>query len=185
MWWQCGDPVCGFGDIDRSKRLGSLIDSSSFCIVALEAHIRKLSATAQARRDIAGADTSTNQVGTQIQSELIDKCLGRAIDIAARVSSGTGNRTNIDDHTILTLHEMRQQSARHADQAFVVGLNHDFPIIEIRLLCRCDSQSEASVIDQNIDVTPFGAQRFQQAPRSQGPAPTGAMAEAFARLKAR
>lgn len=35
------------------------------------------------------------------------------------------------------------------------------------------------------DQRPGGGQRFQQAPRSQGPAPSGAMAEAFARLKAR
>jgi uncharacterized protein len=35
------------------------------------------------------------------------------------------------------------------------------------------------------DQRPAGSQRFQQAPRSQGPAPTGAMAEAFARLTAR
>jgi maleate cis-trans isomerase len=89
-------PEDRIGDVLWLDRLGPGVGCVVTILVTGETHQREL-AFAQARLDIADAHASPLQVAAQVQGELFDERLARAIDVATRVRVVAGDGAEIDD----------------------------------------------------------------------------------------
>ena len=98
------------------------------------------------------------QIGAQVQAELTHKRFGRAIDIAARVRPATRSGANVDHMAAVALDHTWQHSAGHIDQAFVVGVDHRFPVFNAGFVRRLQPQRQPGIVDQHVDVAPFRRQ---------------------------
>ena len=53
-------------------------------------------------------------------------------------------------------------SLRHIEQSFYVGVDHSVPIAEIGFLKKVAAQGQAGIVDEHLDLTPFGGQLLDQ-----------------------
>ncbi len=162
MWRQGGDPVGRLGDVLRGQRRGAFVDLGGGRVVALEAHVRELGAAAQARRQVGGAHARADQVGAQVERELLDEGLGCAVHIAARVGIVAGHRAQVDHQAAAALDHVRQHRAGHGHQALAVGGDHGFPVFQRHFVRRQGVQRQAGVVDQDVDRTPVRRQRSER-----------------------
>src|SRR5580658_1909703 len=91
-----GRPFDRGGDVVGGQRLGSGVDGAGLRTVAAEAHLRELGAAGQPGFDAGHPDSGAVQVGAQVEAELVHERLGRAVDVAARVGVGAGDRSEVD-----------------------------------------------------------------------------------------
>ena len=153
----------GVGHILGRQRLRTLVHGGGPVGVAGEADGRKLSACHQARLDICHTHPGSGQVGAQIEAELADKGLGRAIDVAAGIGPVAGDRTDVDHVPTVTRHHSGQHGVRDGHEPFHVGVDHGVPVIEARALRRVHAQGQARVVDQYI-----GIRELRRQPRDGG-----------------
>ena len=151
-------PENGVGDVLRLDRLGTGVGRVVTLLITGETHQREL-AFAQARLDIADPHARTLQVAAQVQGELFDERLARAIHMAARVRVVAGDGAEVDDAGATTVSDQAgQQQTSAVHQAFDVGVDHGVPIVEVALGRRVNAQGQAGVVDQPAQ---FGEGRRQ------------------------
>ena len=73
-------------------------------VVAVEADARELGAADQPRVHDRHADLRPPQIGAQVQRELADEGLGRAVDVGARIRPARRGRPQIDDVPVIARH---------------------------------------------------------------------------------
>nr|CUV45299.1 protein of unknown function [Ralstonia solanacearum] len=157
-------PVDGLGDVVGRQRLGSLVDLGHAGVIALEAHVRKLGARAQARLDVRHAHAGAGQVGAQVQRELAHESLGAAVYVAARVRIRSGDRAQVDDMAAVARHHARQQCTRHMHQPRDIGTDHQIPVGQAGPMRRLQAERQAGIVDQHVDLPPA----LRQGPRQGG-----------------
>ena len=137
------------------------IHFGGFVVIAFEAHIGKLRTAAQAWLHIGHAYRLAHQIGAQIQAELLHIGFGRAIHIAARIRICTCHRAQINHMATTARIHARQHLAGKIGQADDVGVYHGQPIGEIGFVSSFQTQGQACVVHQHIDVLPLGRQVLQ------------------------
>jgi hypothetical protein len=151
-----GRPFDRGGDVVGGQRLGSGVDGRGPLAVAAEAHLREFGAPGQARFDTGHPDSGAVQVGAQVQAELVHERLGRAVDVAARVRVGAGDRAEVDHVPAAARDHLRQERTGHVDQARAVGFDHLLPLVEVGLGGRLQSEGQPRVVDQDVDLGEVG-----------------------------
>ena len=149
-------------NILRRNRLHVFIHLRRPAVVALKAHVGKLSSAAQARLHIAHPHPRALQICPQIERKLADESLGRAVDIAARIRISARYRTDIDDVAVAPRRHLRQHQTGQVRQSEHIGFNHRFPIGKIGAVGRIQSQSQAAVVNQAVDFAKRRRQAFQR-----------------------
>src|ERR1700733_10341427 len=90
-----GRPLDRGRDVVGGQRLDTGVDGPGPLAVAAEAHLRELGAAGQPRLDARYPDSGAVQIGAQVQAELVHERLGRAVDVAAGVRVGAGDRAEV------------------------------------------------------------------------------------------
>src|ERR1700683_1517308 len=164
-----GGPVDGGRDVVGGQRLGPGVHAAGPLAVA-EAHVGELGAADQARFDAGHPDSGAVQVGAEVEAELVHEGLGRAVDVAARIRVGAGDRAEVDDAPAAAGDHLRQERAGQVDQPGAVGLDHLVPLVDIGVLGGRQAEGQAGVVDQDVDRRELLRQRGRK-PFDAGPVP--------------
>ena len=141
-------PKNSFGNVFWLNRFSPLIGGVIPRLVAAKAHHREF-ALAQARLNIADPHTCTLQITTQVQGKLLNKGFGTAIHMATRIRLVARNGTQVDDPCATSVsNQARKQQVSGVKQAFDIGVDHGFPIVELALRGRVSAYSQPGIVDK-------------------------------------
>ena len=85
-----------FRDVLGGQRSGAAVELVGSVLVALGADQGEFG-FGHAGGNVGDPNASAQQVAAQVVAELLDECLGGAVDVAARIRPVAGNRADADD----------------------------------------------------------------------------------------
>src|SRR6201999_1876820 len=142
----------------RAERVHTLVDLVGLGPVAVEPDHRELGAAGQARFHAGHPDAGAVQVGPQVQAELVDEGLGRAVDVAPGVRVGAGDRAQVDHVAAAAGDHAGQDGPGAVGQALAVGVDHLVPLVQVGLWSGSQAEGQAGVVDQDVDLGELGRQ---------------------------
>ena len=145
---------CDISDIIACEWLYAFIHVSSTLCVAMEADVAEVGLN-ESWFQIGYADGRVGHINAQTIAQCLYCSLGGAVNVTTSVGSIASHRTHVDDMTTITSHHAWNNEASHGEQALDVSINHAVPIVETALILRLQAQCQTSIVDQNVDVSPY------------------------------
>src|SRR5688572_8907762 len=76
----------------------------------------------------------------------------RCIDVPPIINSMSGNRSNVDNMSLISFNHGSKNSSRDIQETFYVGIDHHIPVADLGVLHQVRRQRETRIIDQYIDL---------------------------------
>ncbi len=147
------------GDIVAREGFDALIELGCALGVAVEADVAEIGLY-EAGLEVGDADGSVGHVDAESVGEGLHGCLCGTVDIASCVSSIARHTTYINNVSAVALDHLGHDEACHGQQAFDVGVDHGLPVVEVAFVFGFESQGEAGIIDEHVDLLPLLGQSF-------------------------
>ena len=139
-------------DVLGGQRSGAAVELVGSVLVALGADQGEFG-FGHAGGNVGDPNARAQQVAAQVVAELLDECLGGAVDVAARIRPVAGNRADADDACAFArFDQARQERVGDVDQPRHVGIDHGVPVAQVDLLRRLRGERQACVVDQCLDL---------------------------------
>ena len=133
-------------DVVAGHRLRAAIERLRRRLVAAHAHQREFGLD-HAGLDRGDAHAGAVQIAAQPERELLHERLGPAIDVAAGIGIGRGDRRDVDDRAAPG-DQPRQQFVGERSERRHIGVDHRFPLGEIGRLRGISAKREPGVVDR-------------------------------------
>src|SRR5574344_22304 len=114
----------------------------------------------ESRLDVGYPYTCVGEVDTQAVTDSFYSRLGGTINIAASISGVACQTTHIDYVSAVALYHVGHNEMSHRKHSLDIGVYHCLPIFRSQLVFFFKSKSEAGIVDQYINITPFTCKRF-------------------------
>jgi hypothetical protein len=154
-----GGGVEGYvGDVVARERLDASVEALGGSGVAVEADVGEVGLD-EAGFKVGDADGRLVKIHAKTVAEGLDSGFGGAIGAAARVSDIASYGADIDDMAAASFDHAWDDETRHHEESLDVGVNHGEGVFEVALVLLVGTESEASVVDEDVDVTVGGGKR--------------------------
>ncbi|CAM2153914.1 hypothetical protein PT2222_20338 [Paraburkholderia tropica] len=118
----------------------------------MKAGDREFGAAAQPRLDCRDAHVLARQIGSQVQAELMDERLRRAVHVAARIRVGAGNRPEVEDPAAIAFDHAGEGRVGAIHETLHVRIDHGFPVFQRRAIRWFNAERQAGIVDEYVDA---------------------------------